>query len=1087
MFDAVDASTPTNVENRASITTEGAGTRGIEVGNSFGGDVTVTNRGVIVTGGGPHTRGGTYTGNNPYRRADGIFGGVDGGSGDITLANHGSVTAKGQGARGLSASVDDGGTGHATVHNYGTVKTEGEPWTPQRVRDIEPQKYRAYGVFATTNEGGGTAEVVNQQGASITTMGQEARGLFAYSGGETGTATATNRGTVTTHGTDARGVSANTDGRNGATIKVTNEGTVTTHGDRGHGLYSWAGRDDNQSGVSTVTASNTGTITTNGAGADGTAIYSPIGRDPSSGISLVNTGTITTNGRSSDGLEAGMLGYITGDSDALGTISVENSGTVTVNGDADSGGWINGISAFYWANTNPNDGDSGGSILNSGDIEVENTGTVTVHGHRGVGVRSKASGTGDIDLSMRGSVVTAGSAGDADTSGTFGIGIFAHADTAETADDAADDIDVMILVSGSSVIRAFGATEDDSGTTDYDETKGIGIIATTGASTGHSVVTVSDGASVSAQNGLAVMFEGGKGTLNFDRATLVGDIKFTDRDDIFNVMESGGSVTGQINFGRGDDTMNVNVAADRSFDFNGDIIGLETMNKTGAGLSRFGGDVTFEGSALNLDEGMLVIAGHMNLGNGEVTIKQAGKLTFEVDADGTAGSVTAGSVHFEGVDADDVSVYTQISEDVSDDKLDAVRTALASSTPVLIGSASITSGASSSPTAVSNLTIRSESANGSVTAVGTVAGGTGTATFDSDMVRHIGRLSISDSTGGTAALSATGGSSNRRTVLGLGLLAILVASYLADDDGNTGFAEDYLGKPQSAYMSSVSDRGVLTVRESADEPYRLWIRTGKTVPAMSMTDVSGTEIGLSLYHSEDFYINASMTPDVTAEAGSLNLAVQGEAYSLSSGWQGDRYFAGFRVSHGRFELDSIVNNPVVNSSLVSNARLRATQAQLGAGLNMDVDQLRFIPSASVQAGTFKQDGHVAESPALTARIPAFEQKYTAVRLGLKVTSRMWLSFANEGQWKPHLRFDAIRTNSKDSGTVSLRQSDRLGVMSFNTPARVRPMPSAVSALGFGARMKTSKSTDSEWKLGYAGIVADGEYYHAAMLGYKLRF
>ncbi len=1105
LFGAVDANNPIKVENQATITAKGAGTRALVVENNHGGDATLTNEGTVVAEGEPHTR---STTDYPYRRGDAIVVRNEGsGSGNIMITNRGSVTAKGQGARGISAVIADPVTGNAVVHNYGTVKTEGEPWTPAEVRNISTQKYRAYGVYSTV-EGGGSSEVVNQQGGNITTMGAEARGLFAYSSGTTGTATATNHGTVTTHGDGARGVSANTEADTSATTMVTNAGTITTHGDNAHGLYTWAGRansgTENFSSASTVTASNTGTITTNGDNADGTAIYSPISEDDSSSISLLNSGTITANGVGADGLEAGFLAYITQDSDALGAITVENSGTITVNGDGPSSGWSSGISGFYWANDNPEFRDSGGDIQNSGDVMIENTGTVSASGNRGVGIYAETFGTGTSTINMRGGSVTAGSSGDAgsDTPGKFGIGITGTSNTDRTDEDAADDVDVLILVSGSSIVRAFGADEDDSSTDDYDESKGIAIEAWSGAATGHSVVTVSDGSSVTATDGYAVMFVGGKGTLNLDGATLVGDTMFTAKDDIFNVMTSGGSITGDIGFGSGDDTMSVNVDEDHSFNLIGDITGLETLNKTGAGIARFGGDVTFEGSTLNLEDGVLLIAGHMNLGSGEVTIHQAGKLTFEIDGSGNAGSITAGSVHFEGVSADEVSVYTQINGDVADDKLDDVRSSIASKTPVLIDADMITRGSGDSPVTVTTLAIQSESSDG-VMEVGTVQADTGMAEFEAGSVRHIAQSSLStldeeDSseetgTGDGTAAAGGGSSSDNDAILGLGLVAVLIALYWGDGlFGGSSFADEYaFNTPQSAYYASIDDRNMLTIRESGNQPYSIWIRTGQNetlnLAGVSSSGVSGTEIGLSLYRTDDFYIEAASAQNVTAQVNALNQQAQGEVYSLSSGWRNERYFAGVKLSHGNYNFNSIIHNPVVNSALLSDSEVTHTQAQFTAGTRFSTGGLEFIPSASIQAGTFDYSAHEAQGAALSAEVPQYSQDYSALRVGLKMSAGDWLNLSEETKWKPHLQLDQMRTDSERNGDISLRQRDKIGALSFNSGATIQAMPEVVSALSFGASVKSSKSNRGEWRFGYAGLEADGEYYHAAVAAYQMRF
>ena len=65
------------------------------------------------------------------------------------------------------------------------------------------------------------------------------------------------------------------------------------------------------------------------------------------------------------------------------------------------------------------------------------------------------------------------------------------------------------------------------------------------------------------------------------------------------------------------DTMTVDVDEDMLFQITGTstITGLETLTKTGMGTARFG-DATFEGSMLSLEEGALVIAGHLDLTTG---------------------------------------------------------------------------------------------------------------------------------------------------------------------------------------------------------------------------------------------------------------------------------------------------------------------------------------------------------------------------------------------------------------------------------------------------------------------------------------
>ena len=49
------------------------------------------------------------------------------------------------------------------------------------------------------------------------------------------------------------------------------------------------------------------------------------------------------------------------------------------------------------------------------------------------------------------------------------------------------------------------------------------------------------------------------------------------------------------------------------------------------------------------------------------------------------------------------------------------------------------------------------------------------------------------------------------------------------------------------------------------------------------------------------------------------------------------------------------------------------------------------------------------------------------------------------------------------------------------------MPDVVNSMSFGAKVKSSVDDQAEWKFGFARLEAGGEYYHAAMAAYQLRF
>ena len=837
-------------------------------------------------------------------------------------------------------------------------------------------------------------------------------------------------------------------------VDVESEAQISSKGDNRIGLRAWTD-PGSATARSVLKLTNSGVITTEGDDAYGIEAGATAGSDTDSEVTVVNSGKITTSGEGATGLSAYLRlnNAATAEAaDALGLVSVTNSDTITVTGDG-----ATGLKAVY----RPNESDPVIEVANSGDVEIVNSGKITASGKDAKGIYAETFGTGYIEINVSGAV-SAGNRGASETNAEdsdtkkAGIGIHAKANTGiledgediTTLSDSADGgaADVIIVVEGENTsIMAYGAPNGGD-----DDQKGIAIKAQTDAATGHSHVSILDGASVSAfggdgeSAGYAVMFEGGKGTLDI---------------------------------GNG-----VNIE--------GDVINVTELNKVGNGYARLGGNVKSTSSALNLEEGALVIAGTMDLGSGKVTVHEAGRIVFEVGEEGNLGSITAGSMHFEEIEADNVSVYARLNNSLTPTQGDAARSELTSKEedPKLLEVNEITSG--DSETSVTSLDIV---ADGLTVSVGNIEymAGTGTATF-TDVSQIPGPTATQPEPPTPTPASSGDDDDNNNAILGLGLVAVLVALYWGDGLFGSSFADDYaFNTPQSAYIASVDEASTLTLRETGNQPYQVWIRTGledtMQLAGVKNAGVSGTEIGLSLYRSDDFYIEASSAQDVAAQVSSLNQSAQGEVYSLSSGWQNERYFAGVKLSYGDFDTDTVIDNPVVKSTLISQSEVRHTQAQFTAGTRWNTGNLLFTPSASVQAGTFDYSAHQAQGAVVNAEVPSYTQDYSALRVGLKMSASDWLSFSDNVKWKPHLQFDQIHTDSGSGSDVTLHQMDRLGALSFNSGGSVQSMPEVVNAVSFGTSVKTSKSSQSEWKFGYAGLETDGEFYHAAVAAYQMRF
>ncbi len=604
----------------------------------------------------------------------------------------------------------------------------------------------------------------------------------------------------------------------------------------------------------------------------------------------------------------------------------------------------------------------------------------------------------------------------------------------------------------------------------------------------------------------AVEFKGGRGVLNLADSRLAGNVLFADGDDVLSITQRSGSgwLRGDIDFGDGDDALNLDIARGQHFAFHGNNIdGLETLTKKGGGWARFADDVHFSGSSLNLDDGYLVIAGHLNIGDGTLTVRNAGRLVFEAGLGGVLGDalgfgqISVGRLHFEGDGRPFVLV--QLDEGLSKDQADQARKLLAQfgDRLNLIYSREVTQGSGGDK--VSSLDLRSES-DGTVSKVGTVAidEGTGDGTLEEGAEDRIGQLKLpgtfvagTGSSGASGSGAGGGGSGGGGGILGLGLLAVLLGTFLGGgEEADAGFAEYGLGLARPAQVAAADERGVLTLREAGGRPYRLWVRTGAGAQALPMAGVpglgaDGAEIGFSLRGGDGFQLSASVAPEAAARADSLRLSAEGSALALSGGWSDGRRFAGLRLSQGDFEAESALANPAAGGALLSRAGLRVRQAQLRAGLHLDSERLRWTPSVAFRTGSFRQGAHTAQGAALRAEVPAFEQDYDSLQLGLRLASRGWLDLAG-GKWRPQLKLGAVRTSAGGARSAGLAQSDRLGVLSFTTRAGIRALPETVHSLSFGAQVKAGGGR-AAWRFGLAGLEADGEKRYAALAGYRLRF
>ena len=354
--------------------------------------------------------------------------------------------------------------------------------------------------------GGYNVTVTVNSGASVSTAGDDAAGVFARSlGGEGGAA-----GTIGFSGFVGIAGTGGTSGNSG-TVTVTNNGTITTGGNYAPGIF--AQTMTGQSGA---------------GGSSQKGIYGSGGDSGASGTvgtaSVTNTGTITTAGQGSIGIIAQAVGGGSGNGgsggnfsgvggDAAfasngGPVNVTHSGTITTGGDyalgvlaqsVGGGGGNGGTSGGIFTAI----GGAGGGGGNGGQTTVNTSGNIATSGGvaHGLVAQSIGGGGGNAgDATSTGVVVSVaigGSGGDGGSAGA--VTLSATGGTITTQDTKSAGIVVHSVGGGGgtggagygySVSAGFGAAVGVGGS-------GGGGGAGGAASATLSGVTVSTGGAIS--------------------------------------------------------------------------------------------------------------------------------------------------------------------------------------------------------------------------------------------------------------------------------------------------------------------------------------------------------------------------------------------------------------------------------------------------------------------------------------------------------------------------------------------------------------------------------------------------------------
>ena len=396
-------------ESGGSVVTRGPGGRGVIAGTSAG-SATAINRGTITTHGGGFIRGNSLQSSEALRTWADAPGAVARSINDWG----GVIEANGDGARGVVATAGKGAASIAIATNKGQVTTRGD-WL-----DLDGRTRPANGLSAWVPNG--LARATNEAGATITTEGKGALGMYAKNSDY-----------------DDRGVPSVA----GLRAEVENRGTITTSGDesgtnRSHGMQA-----SSQYGSAYAANHEGGTVTTSGRGAQGViASNADTGYgSPDQVAYALNHGTIRTTG---DGFHTddwefnadGLAAFSGGDSPAVAVNSYE--GVIETTGTGARGVW-----ASVWRK--------------GGAASATNRGHITT---RGDAYRADREDTGRGGRYQRADGLSAYSLGsDAAVANEVGGMIETHGAVAHGADAVADGGSAVAVNQGR--ITTWGGAADD--------------------------------------------------------------------------------------------------------------------------------------------------------------------------------------------------------------------------------------------------------------------------------------------------------------------------------------------------------------------------------------------------------------------------------------------------------------------------------------------------------------------------------------------------------------------------------------------------------------------------------------------------
>ena len=1019
-----------------TVTTTGRAARGVQASTRDGGPdetAVAVNRGTVST------RGNAFHTSNDVYTAEGVAAFSAGEASAVGINGYeGRVETRGTGAKGVWAvAYRDGG--EAVARNQGRITTRGDAYRVNRAGTSDDTYRSATGLEAYSEFSDATA--TNDSGGVISTHGDVAAGITAWSDGG-GNATAVNRGRVGTRG----GAASNLPGEGGRTrssigvqaysadtdARVVNDSTgrVVTYGRRAFALYAESEGDGSRTSTRTEVV-NRGWAQTSGYNADGAlalALHGGTATNPNLARATNTSGaTVRTGGTGSSGLGAYIGVGGGGTKDAYGTAVARNDGTVETRGGAvgnrAGADAANGVAAAFF----PIDRTR---IRHARDVTIVNTGDVTVRGAYASALYAETFGRGTATVQVLG--------GEARATHHSGRGVWARTGTSGQIDTT---------IAGGSVVAGRSARYT------------------------------------------AAEFQGGVTNVRLLESTIDGGTKFGSGRDTLTIRN--GRVTGALDFGRGADTLN---AHDSAW-LEGGVEGIQTLNVRGPGNLVIRGNARFSsGGRAVLENGGLTFSGTFNLGSGSMHIHDSARLTAVLENPSAPPRIIArGGLRFDR----DEELFVQVTPAITaaGEQRYLSRLRRHSDNPVMHGTPI------QGPTG--QLALRTAHGPSRVVEVGHIPLSNGRAQVPGTVVTsgvRLGAVNLGSPenfdnlysgfrtvTRGLPSSASTWGGPD--LMLGGGAAELSAALFGIFDAEITRFAHEETPDDEAL---AIPGRFDLRARDGGLEYWtRAWAGNAPVLAGGVEATVRGYALGVDAPLGEGFRLGVAGSPGVVVSSESEQrrtgdaTRLDGAHVALRGSWHGKVFHAGANLSRGRYEAQSVFDNPVAGGGLAGRFDFAQDHALLGAGARLNWRGIQVVPAVSAHAGVLHHGAHTAHGSVFRAEMPAFSQRYHGWKSELRLSPARWWRGPRSLRWRPSLHLYTQRTHTTGPDVLEVVQHDRAGVLSMSNRAQVSGLPRTVH--GLAAAVDAVRSENWRLQLGVAGMRADGETDQMVHARLQVRF